>query len=425
MSDDVKVKFSGDFTDVSKGAQDASKNAGTAMGAWVTEFHGTLLKSFVGLFAVDAVFGQIKSFISGMREQLSFIREISHAIERTGVESEQFQKLAYVAREAGVSIESLGKSLQFAEVYLAKAKNGVSANIKELGSLGFATDAASIKNLKATDILKRLADATKISGQEDLVAAHVKTIFGRTGMELIPILNLGSKGIDEMSGEAKVLSKEQMVAAVALDKSIRAMERFKALTERKAAIAVAEHEYAMEFAGAETEARHAKRTRLKKEGKTGTAEDYNLNVSSEEYRKKLVESLKEKDIDLEVAGARYLQKSEEAKRAALRTEEGPEVKKQLLERAEGFRLLANQLLGLKEDEGSGGFKLGKNGQSESGLTPVLAASSLQQIGGGDIASVANIYSNNVEDNTRRTAEATEKMVAQDTPASKKITSVAK
>ena len=61
---------------------------------------------------------------------------------------------------------------------------------------------------------------------------------------------------------------------------------------------------------------------------------------------------------------------------------------------------------------------------ESNL-PALAASSLQQIGGGDIASVANIYRGGVEDYTRRTAEATEKLVAQDQPASKKITSVAK
>jgi hypothetical protein len=50
----------------------------------------------------------------------------------------------------------------------------------------------------------------------------------------------------------------------------------------------------------------------------------------------------------------------------------------------------------------------------SSATPVLAASSLQQIGGGDVSSVmSGLYSSGIEDNTRRTAEATEKLANKD------------
>ena len=54
-------------------------------------------------------------------------------------------------------------------------------------------------------------------------------------------------------------------------------------------------------------------------------------------------------------------------------------------------------------------QLGKS-RFVSEATPVLAASSLQTIGGGDVASVVSgLYSSGIEDNTRRTADATEKI----------------
>jgi hypothetical protein len=51
----------------------------------------------------------------------------------------------------------------------------------------------------------------------------------------------------------------------------------------------------------------------------------------------------------------------------------------------------------------------------SSATPVLAASSLQQIGGGDVSSVTTgLLGNSIENNTRRTADATEKIANKET-----------
>jgi hypothetical protein len=67
----------------------------------------------------------------------------------------------------------------------------------------------------------------------------------------------------------------------------------------------------------------------------------------------------------------------------------------------------------------------KNDVSTIGQTSVMAASSLQQIGGGDVSSVMGVYS--VADNIRITAENTTKMAEKDQslPTAKTITSVAK
>ena len=67
-------------------------------------------------------------------------------------------------------------------------------------------------------------------------------------------------------------------------------------------------------------------------------------------------------------------------------------------------------------------QLGKS-RFVSEATPVLAASSLQTIGGGDISSVVSgLYSSGIEDNTRRTADATEKIANKgDQPTSGKTT----
>ena len=39
MADDVKVKFGGDFTDVSKGASEATSKAGGALSSWFNDFN--------------------------------------------------------------------------------------------------------------------------------------------------------------------------------------------------------------------------------------------------------------------------------------------------------------------------------------------------------------------------------------------------
>jgi hypothetical protein len=240
MADDVKVKFGGDFSEVPKGAEAAAKTAGTAMKDWFKDVGKSIVAPIAGFFAVDAVLGQIKDFISGMREQLTLIREMNHAIKKSGVDPKEFQTLAYAAKEAGVSMEDLGRALNNINVYIAKAQAGSESHRKALKSLFNTTEELNYSNLKASDVFYRLTDAYQDASQEAEVLALTSEIAGKkAGLTLIPMYEKTSEAIKKQAQETRILTDAERAAAEALDKYLKKLERKKALMEKEAAVSTA------------------------------------------------------------------------------------------------------------------------------------------------------------------------------------------
>lgn len=255
MADDVKVKFGGDFSEVPKGAEQAAKTAGTAMKDWFKDFGKSIVAPIAGFFAADAILGQIKDFVGGMREQLTVIREMNHAIKKSGVDAKEFQGLAAVARESGISMQDLGKALNFANVYIAKAQAGSESHRKTLRTLFNTSEDLNYSTLKASDVVYRLADAFQDASQEGDVLALVSEILGkRAGLNLIPLFEKSGEAIKKQAEETKTLTKAELEAAEALDKVIRNLERKKAIMEREAVVGVAVHERERDLIASEREA---------------------------------------------------------------------------------------------------------------------------------------------------------------------------
>jgi hypothetical protein len=91
---------------------------------------------------------------------------------------------------------------------------------------------------------------------------------------------------------------------------------------------------------------------------------------------------------------------------------------------EMMRKIQSEMYSLQREERNAKKESGAEA-TQLGQTSVMAASSLQQIGGGDVSSVMGVYS--VADNIRITAENTTKIAQKDEslPTAKTITSVAK
>jgi hypothetical protein len=303
MADDVKVKFGGDFSEVPKGAEQAAKTAGTAMKDWFKDFGKSIVAPIAGFFAADAILGQIKDFVGGMREQLTVIREMNHAIKKSGLDSQEFQGLAAVARQSGISMQDLGKALNFANVYIAKAQAGSESHRKTLRTLFNTTEDLNYSTLKSSDVVYRLADAFQDASQEGDVLALVSEILGkRAGLNLIPMFEQSGKAIKKQAEETKKLTDAELEAAEALDKVVRNLERKKAMMEREAVVAVAVHERERDLIDAEREA-------YLKMG------DEQFKRTPEENKKVFIENLlkeyKSKEIPVEL-GAFFYKNSQQA-----------------------------------------------------------------------------------------------------------------
>jgi hypothetical protein len=247
MADDVKVKFGGDFSEVPKGAEQAAKVAGTAMKDWFKDVGKSIVAPLAGFFAADALLGQVKDFVMGMREQLKILGDMKDAIRKSGADPEEFQRLAVVARDAGVSIESLGKALNKANLFLAQARAGSEKHREVLKAIFNTTEDLNYETLKSSDVFYRLNDAMQDSSQEAEVLNALTKVFGKTGIELVPIMEKTSSELKKQANEYQILTKSQLDAADSLDKYLERMERKRKLMEKEAAVATAIKAQANEY----------------------------------------------------------------------------------------------------------------------------------------------------------------------------------
>ena len=222
MADDVKVKFSGDFTDVPKGAQAAVSNAGSAMSSWFKEFGTSMSASIISSLALSSIFGKFKDNIA---HALEYFRELDLTIRKVGGSGADFQKLAGIGKTLGVSMEAVGRSVNFLNKYLGQAAAGSKSHQQTLLNYGFTLEEIQSGTISAIEVISRLGDEYDRTGNDTVVAAKAMELFGRSGSLLIPIIKAGREQIKEMTKDMKVYSEETIRAASETQKNIEKMER--------------------------------------------------------------------------------------------------------------------------------------------------------------------------------------------------------
>lgn len=162
--------------------------------------HATAIK--LGAIAVAGSLGfMIKSAIDTADE-------MSKTSQRIGVSVESLSTLKYAADLADVSLEQLSTGVGMLSRNLMDSSLGK----------GEAQEAFQILGIKATDVNGKLRStesvllevADKFSTMENgtLKTALAMDVFGRSGKEMIPLLNAGADGIRELQEEAKALGLE-------------------------------------------------------------------------------------------------------------------------------------------------------------------------------------------------------------------------
>jgi hypothetical protein len=161
-----------------------------------------------------AIFEQFTTKVAEYGEQLLI------GAQRTGMTTEQIAGLGLMAKQKGLDLGDLTKALGILSRNLVGLGPGGKTAQRVLEDLGVGTKDAEGKLLPMHDLLLRLADrfASMPAGAQKAAAAMA--IFGREGGRLIPFLNEGAKGIQEIEKRAAELG-------ITLDeKSARAAHEF-------------------------------------------------------------------------------------------------------------------------------------------------------------------------------------------------------
>lgn len=152
---------------------------------------------FAALGGLLAGFGvaKIKDAVQGFGEMGEAIYKGSL---RAGMSVEEYQRMKYVAEQAGVGVEALEGSMGKLNKNTYAAANGGNKNIAALyKAMGISMKDSSGQVRSAVDLLPELADAFKRNTNESTRAAMSNTLFGKSWQEIAPLLSEGSAGITE------------------------------------------------------------------------------------------------------------------------------------------------------------------------------------------------------------------------------------
>lgn len=142
----------------------------------------------------------------GIKKTLAEADELGKAAQKFGIPVEQLSALKHAADLSDVSLETLGTGLRKLSQNMQQVAAGAKGPAAEsFRALGISVTDANGKLKSNQDVLLELAD--KFEGTQDGAnkTALAMNILGRSGTELIPLLNAGASGIREMMQEAKQL----------------------------------------------------------------------------------------------------------------------------------------------------------------------------------------------------------------------------
>lgn len=211
---------SGEMRNVEFAAQGASQGIAGALGGLVAAFGGARLVGLLRGAATEAVAAGSK---------------IQDTVERLGVGAEDLQRLAYAAEQTGGSFEGAANALKFLSKNLADAKAG-GEGAKVFKELKVSATDASGAIRPTTDVIADLADSFAALPAAERVGKAME-IFGRGGLDMIPILAKGSAGVREMTGELDALGGVLDGRAVAAlddlgDEGVRLQAVFRGIRNR-------------------------------------------------------------------------------------------------------------------------------------------------------------------------------------------------
>jgi hypothetical protein len=185
------VELGTDNSGLSKGLKNAT--------AKLQSFGGSLTSVGKKLLAVGAGIGG--PLLAAAKVFASVGSEMQDLSEKTGASVESLSGLKYAAEQSGVGVDALATGFKKMQKTIGDASDGVKESQEELTSLGLTTQ--QLKGMSPDQQFKAFAHAISKIPDPAQRATAAMTVFGKSGADLLPLLNQGASGIDAFVAHAK------------------------------------------------------------------------------------------------------------------------------------------------------------------------------------------------------------------------------
>lgn len=158
------------------------------------------LRKAIGPLAAAAGIGGLTV---GIGKAMKSIDDLAKSSDRLGVTTQALVGLRHAANQMGASSEELDKGIINMNRRLSEAAAGTGEARDALAMLGL--DAQKLATMSPDKAFRTISDALNgVTNQADKTSIAFD-IFGRSGVQLINTMSLGSAGLDEMAAEADKL----------------------------------------------------------------------------------------------------------------------------------------------------------------------------------------------------------------------------
>ena len=169
---------------------------------------GNVAAGIAAAFSVNALRNMISDFaeLGDMFDKMS---------QRTGVSVEALSGLKFAAEQSGASIETLEMGIRNMQRVLLDVQQGSTTAARTLQDLGL--NIQQLQTLSPEQQFLQMAQAISKVQDPSRQAALAMELFGRSGTQLLPMLQQGEAGIEALIAEARrlgiVMSEEDAKAA--------------------------------------------------------------------------------------------------------------------------------------------------------------------------------------------------------------------
>lgn len=184
--------------DQTKAALESAKRNIASIGDTVTRATSLMGPMAAGVLSVAGA-------VTMLSKALDTMDQLDEMSEKTGVSVEALSKLRFAGESVGTTTEQLGGGMRKLAKLMGEAAGGSDEAAEIFKTMGVSFKDAS-GNLRSTDkVLEDMAE--RFSGYADgpAKAALAMKVFGKSGEDMIPMLNLGKDGLASMATEAERL----------------------------------------------------------------------------------------------------------------------------------------------------------------------------------------------------------------------------
>lgn len=186
----------------------------------------------VGTALGAAFVGAARSITSGISSALNSADQLNKASQQIGITVEKLSALSFAADLSGVSLETLTSSMSRLSRSMQEAiTNNTSTAARTFQALGISAADAAGQFRPTVEVFGDLADRFARIQDGAGKTALAMNIFGRSGAQLIPLLNQGRAGLAEATAEAErlglVIGTNTARAAEKFNDTLRVLGRVK------------------------------------------------------------------------------------------------------------------------------------------------------------------------------------------------------